>query len=152
EDVIQEVNIVSRLAYKHIIQCYGVVTTANTVFIVTDYAEGGNLKDAISRLDWEDKKRIIVEVALGLDYLHSQEIVHGDIKTANILLTGHDEVKLCGFGSAMFLASATCTSSSVRVGTLRFMALESMRASPSYSFMSDVYALGVVMRELVHGD
>ncbi|KAG0302742.1 hypothetical protein BGZ98_007276, partial [Dissophora globulifera] len=136
----------------HIIQCYGVDRDANHVSIITDYAEGGNLDDAALRLDWEDKKRIVVEVARGLAYLHSQDIIHRDIKGGNILLTKHDEVKLCDFGIAKIIASATCASSYVRKGTTGFMAPELMRARPAYSKMSDVYALGVVMKKLVCKD
>ncbi|KAG0306103.1 hypothetical protein BGZ98_002967 [Dissophora globulifera] len=150
-DIERETNIVSQLAHKHIIQCYGVDRDANYVFIITDYAEGGNLDDAAPRLDWDDKKRIVVEVAHGLAYLHNQGIIHRDIKGGNILLTKHDEAKLCDFGIAKVRASATCASSFVRKGTPRFMAPELRRARPAYSTMSDVYALGVVMKELVHG-
>ncbi|KAG0320427.1 hypothetical protein BGZ99_004514 [Dissophora globulifera] len=151
-DIEREINIVTQLAHRHIIQCYGIDRDANHVSIVTDYAEGGNLDDAALRLDWEDKKRIVVEVARGLAYLHSQDIIHRDIKGGNILLTRHDEVKLCDFGIAKIIASATCASSYVRKGTTGFMAPELMRARPAYSKMSDVYALGAVMKKLVYKD
>ncbi|KAG0306770.1 hypothetical protein BGZ98_001731 [Dissophora globulifera] len=149
-DIEREMNIVSQLRHKHIIQCYGVDRDANYVYIVTDYAEGGNLDDAAPRLDWMAKKRIVVEVALGLGYLHGEGIIHRDIKGGNIVLTKNDEAKLCDFGIAKVIASATCGSSFVRKGTPQFMAPELMRAKPAYSTMSDIYALGVVMQELVH--
>ncbi|KAF8927940.1 hypothetical protein BGZ58_010008 [Dissophora ornata] len=151
-DIAREMEMVSNLAHKHIIQCYGVDRDANYVSIITDYAEGGNLRAATPRLNWEDKKRIVMEVALGLAYLHGQGIVHRDIKGANILLTEHNEAKLCDFGITKVIASATCASSFVRKGTPGFMAPELMKARPTYSTMSDVYALGVVMQELIHGD
>ncbi|KAF8940985.1 hypothetical protein BGZ58_003407 [Dissophora ornata] len=150
-DIVRETNIVSQLAHKHIIQCYGVDRNTNYVSIITDYAEGGNLADAVTRLNWEDKKRIVVEVALGLAYLHSQGIVHRDIKGPNILLTKHDEAKLCDFGIAKVISSATCASTYMQKGTQRWMAPELMRARPKYSAQSDIFALGVVMKELVDG-
>ncbi|KAG0295017.1 Mitogen-activated protein kinase kinase kinase kinase 5 [Dissophora globulifera] len=116
------------------------------------YAEGGNLDDAAPRLDWIAKKRIVVEVALGLGYLHSQGIIHRDIKGGNIVLTKNDEAKLCDFGIAKIIASATCGSSFVRKGTPKFMAPELKSAKPAYSTMSDIHALGVVMQELMHED
>ncbi|KAI8597359.1 kinase-like domain-containing protein [Dissophora ornata] len=151
-DIEREMNIVSRLAHKHIIQCYGVDRDANYVYIITDYAEGGNLSDAVPRLDWENRKRIVAEVALGLAYLHRQGVVHRDIKGANILLTKHDEAKLCDFGLAKVIASATCASTYTSKGTLRWMAPELRKARPKYSVKSDIFALGVVMQELVDGD
>ncbi|KAG0324395.1 hypothetical protein BGZ99_001911 [Dissophora globulifera] len=151
-DIEREMNIVSQLRHKHIIQCYGVDRDDNYVYIVTDYAEGGNLDDAAPRLDWMAKKRIVVEVALGLGYLHSQGIIHRDIKGGNIVLTKNDEAKLCDFGIAKVIASATCGTSFVRKGTPKFMAPELKRIKPAYSTMSDIHALGVVMQELVHED
>ncbi|KAG0049669.1 hypothetical protein BGZ83_005503 [Gryganskiella cystojenkinii] len=156
-DIEREMTFMSQLAHNHIIQCFGVDRDANYVYIITDYAEGGNLKEAAPRLDWEDKKRIVVEVARGLAYLHSQDIIHRDIKGENILLTKSREAKLCDFGIAKITASATCACSFERrqtkegKGTRGSMAPELFRARPAYSDKSDVYALGVVMRELVCG-
>ncbi|KAF9435117.1 hypothetical protein BGZ76_006867 [Entomortierella beljakovae] len=150
KDIIRETDIVSRLTHKHIIQCLGVVRDANFVYIVTDYAEGGNLRDAVPRLDWENKKRIVAEIALGLAYLHGEGIIHRDIKGLNILLTKYDEVKLCDFGLAKVMASASCVTSYKPKGTPRWMAPELRRAK--YSAQSDIFALGVVMHELIDGD
>ncbi|GJJ77488.1 uncharacterized protein EMPS_09847 [Entomortierella parvispora] len=149
---------VAQLAHQHIIQCYGVDRDSSYLYIITDYAEGGNLKQAAPGLNWEDKKRIIIEVALGLVYLHSHDIIHRDIKGGNILLTKKNEVKLCDFGIAKITASATCACSVGRhqitesKGTPGYMAPE-LRGSttPAYSFKTDIYALGKVMQDLVRG-
>ncbi|KAG0198331.1 hypothetical protein BGX28_008244 [Mortierella sp. GBA30] len=154
-DIERELNIVSRLKHKHIIQCYGVDRDANYVSIIMDHAKGGNLRDAVPRLDWDNKKRIVAEVAFGLAYLHNQGIIHRDIKGANILLTEHDEVKLCDFGLAKVMASATCASTFMPAkakGTPGWMAPELKSAKPKYSEKSDIFALGVVMQELVVDD
>ncbi|KAI8597178.1 kinase-like domain-containing protein [Dissophora ornata] len=150
-DIERETDIVFRHKHRHIIQCYGVHRDANYVYIVSDYAEGGNLREAVPRLDWDNKKRIVAEVALGLAYLHSQRIIHRDIKGANILLTKHDEVKLCDFGLAKVMASAICTTTFKPRGTPKWMAPELTTGTPKYSKKSDIFALGVVMQELVNG-
>ncbi|KAF9939361.1 hypothetical protein BGZ67_009586 [Mortierella alpina] len=148
-DIEKERAINSELRHKHIIQCYGVECDANYVNIITDCAEGGNLLDASPNLDWTNKKRIVVEVALGLDYLHSQDILHRDIKSANILLTKRNEAKLCDFGLAEIMISTSCISSYIQMGTRRYMAPELLTKNPVYSTKSDIFALGMVMRELV---
>ncbi|KAG0318869.1 hypothetical protein BGZ99_005385 [Dissophora globulifera] len=153
-DIERELKIVAQLKHRHIIQCCGVDRDANYVYIIMDSAEGGSLKDAVTRLDWDNKRRIVVEIALGLGYLHSQGIVHRDIKGANILLTEHDEVKLCDFGIAKVMASATCASTFIHGtrGTQKWIAPELRCAKPKYSARSDIFALGVVMQDLVDGD
>ncbi|KAF9163994.1 hypothetical protein BGX21_001975 [Mortierella sp. AD011] len=168
-DIKKEMKIVSQLAHKNIIKCYGVDHDANDVFIVMEYAEGGslqdyidgeNLKDVVAapRLSWEDKMKIVVDVARGLAYLHKQGIIHRDIKGQNILLSKSKEAKLCDFGIAKVKTSAACVCSydrrqrKITKGTPGFIAPELRKYEPEYSSMSDVYALGVVMQKLLCED
>ncbi|KAF9290315.1 p21 protein (Cdc42 Rac)-activated kinase [Mortierella alpina] len=158
-DIERETTYISQLSHKHIIRCYDIQRDAHYVYIIMDYAEGGNLKSAAPTLDWENKQRIVREVALGLAYLHGQGITHRDIKGENILLTTHGQAKLCDFGLANVMASATRASKYTPakdptghgrpVGTKYWMAPELMTASPKYSSKTDIYALGVVMGELM---
>ncbi|KAG0364385.1 hypothetical protein BGZ54_007578, partial [Gamsiella multidivaricata] len=144
-----EAKIVSRLAHRHIIQCYGVELDDLYAYIITDYAEGGSLTKAIPRLDWDNKIRIAAEAAQGLGYLHSMDIIHRDIKGDNILLTKHNEVRLCDFGMAKVMDSAVSVSRYRRKGTAGYIAPELISRSPKYSAKSDVFALGIVMREML---
>ncbi|CAO3566596.1 unnamed protein product [Mortierella alpina] len=162
-DIERETTYISQLSHKHIIRCYDIQRDAHYVYIIMDYAEGGNLKSAAPTLDWENKQRIVREVALGLAYLHGQGITHRDIKGENILLTTHGQAKLSDFGLANVMASATCASKYTPAkdptghgrpkGTLQWMAPELLTAKPKYSSKTDIYALGVVMGELMdHAD
>ncbi|KAI7818405.1 kinase-like domain-containing protein, partial [Gamsiella multidivaricata] len=151
-DIERETKIVSQLAHRHIIQGYGVEQDGNYVYIITDYAEGGNLMGATPKLDWDSKRRIVTEVARGLAYLHNQDILHRDIKGDNILLTKHNEVKLCDFGLAKIIASATRSSTYTQKGTPKWMAPELKVVKPEYSTKSDIYTLDVVMEDMVNGD
>ncbi|KAI7818394.1 kinase-like domain-containing protein [Gamsiella multidivaricata] len=132
--------------------CYGVERDNNYVYIITDYAEGGNLTEALPKLDWESKRRIVAEVAQGLAYLHSKGIVHRDIKEENILLTKHWQVKLCDFGLANVMASATQVSSFKAKGTPGYIAPELINTNPKYSTKSDIFALGIIMGKMVEKD
>ncbi|KAF9972512.1 hypothetical protein BGZ73_004352 [Actinomortierella ambigua] len=107
---------------------------------------------------WEDRTRIAQEIARGLAYMHSENILHRDLKSANVLLTRHMEVRLCDFG----MATVKTTSASKSLaddndgavgggglkGTLRWMAPELLDLRPTYSTKSDIYALGMVMWEM----
>ncbi|KAG0300298.1 hypothetical protein BGZ98_009298 [Dissophora globulifera] len=179
KDIRIEATVLSKLTNPYIIQYYGLEKKVGKVFkevdkaedlekvdegvdiegvdgggdnirLVMEYAEGGNLTDAIPRLDWKDKMRIVTEVARGLDYLHFKGIIHRDIKSANILLTAHNQVKLCDFGLAK-ITSATTSVATARIapkGTRDWMAPELISLKPMYSSKSDIYALGVVMGEM----
>ncbi|KAG0316504.1 putative protein serine/threonine kinase [Dissophora globulifera] len=181
KDIRKEAMVLSKLTNPYIIQYYGLEKKVGEVFkevdkvedlekvdgedlegvdgggdsvrLVMEYAEGGNLKDAIPRLDWKDKMRIVTEVARGLNYLHFKGIIHRDIKGANILLTAHNQVKLCDFGLAKITSAATTVATADRFkiapkGTRYWMAPELISVTPMYSSKSDIYALGVVMGEM----
>lgn len=146
ESLRREAAILKDLADIHIIQFYAV--EEDPFQLIMEYAEGGNLKRAIPRLLWENKRRIAGEIAHGLTYIHSQGIIHCDIKSLNVLLTKKLEVKICDFGSAMKTADKnkmTCC------GTFEWMAPELLQDATAYSSKSDVYALGIVMLEMATG-
>ncbi|KAF9944144.1 hypothetical protein BGZ70_005002, partial [Mortierella alpina] len=137
----QEVAIIQELTHKHIVQFYYV----HHDMIVMEYVEGGNLSEAIvgkALKNWEVRTQIAKHISLGLAYLHSQGIIHCDIKSSNILLTEHKEARICDFGLAMRVGE------SGGGGTLPWMAPELLQSPPQYTDKSDVYALGMVMWEM----
>ncbi|KAF9271716.1 hypothetical protein BGZ68_003163, partial [Mortierella alpina] len=140
----QEVAIIQGLTHKHIVQFYHV----HHDMIVMEYIEGGNLAEAIvekALKNWEVKTQIAKHISLGLAYLHSQGIIHCDIKSSNVLLTEHKEARICDFGLAMRVGE------SGGGGTLQWMAPELLQTPPQYTGKSDVYALGMVMWEMASG-
>ncbi|KAF9944952.1 hypothetical protein BGZ72_001808, partial [Mortierella alpina] len=119
----QEVAIIQQLTHKHIVQFYHV----HHDMIVMEYVEGGNLTEAIvgrALRTWEVKTQIAKDISLGLAYLHSQGIIHCDIKSFNILLTEHKEARICDFGLAMRVGE------SGGGGTLQWMAPELFHDPP----------------------
>ncbi|KAF9577107.1 hypothetical protein BGW38_007895, partial [Lunasporangiospora selenospora] len=116
--------------------------------LVMEYVDGGSLTDAIvggTIVDWDTKARIAKEITLGLIYLHGLDIIHCDIKSANILLNRNKEVKICDFGRARPIGQGGGG------GTLPWMAPELLQDPSSYSSKSDVYALGLVMWQMASG-
>ncbi|KAF9271706.1 hypothetical protein BGZ68_003183, partial [Mortierella alpina] len=137
----QEVDIIKRLTHKNIVQFYHV----HHDMLVMEYVEGGSLADAIvGRVlkSWEVKTQIAKDISLGLGYLHTQGIIHCDIKSSNILLTEHKEARICDFGLAMRVGM------NGGGGTLQWMAPELLQNPPQYTDKSDIYALGMVMWEM----
>ncbi|KAG0217517.1 hypothetical protein BGW41_000555, partial [Actinomortierella wolfii] len=137
--------------HRHIIQFFGAAYHNDDVWLITDYAECGSLKLAIDAnylTDWEDKRRIAQEIASGLEYIHYKNILHRDLKSANVLLTSRKEVKLCDFGLAVVKGLSTIPENVALCGTIRWMAPELLDGSPQYSTKSDIYAFGMVMWEM----
>ncbi|KAG0232975.1 hypothetical protein BGW42_007788 [Actinomortierella wolfii] len=147
-----EIEILKNLRHRHIIQFFATERYNGTLVMITDFAEGGSLQSAIeakTRLDWAMKDEIAKEIAKGLAYIHANHILHRDLKSGNVLLTKHLEVKLCDFGLARVKVTTASKAYGQKVeGTFRWMAPELLTLRPVYSTKSDVYALGMVMWEM----
>lgn len=151
----REARLASSLDHDHI--C-GVVDFGDDpdfgLFMVMDLLEGQELKDKIrsdGRMSPKAATDVIRQIAEALRYVHSQGIVHGDIKPDNILLVRtsdrHRVVKLLDFGLARPQLSES--DGSVR-GTPEYLAPERIRkGAPSVA--SDIYALGILFYELLVG-
>ncbi|KAG0218688.1 hypothetical protein BGW41_008407, partial [Actinomortierella wolfii] len=146
-----EVELLKNIQSRYVIQFYGVRYLEDEVWLITDYAEHGSLKRLIDKRllhDWNDKVRIAQEIAKGLAFIHYNKILHRDLKSANVLLTSLNEVKLCDFGLASIHGLTESSTTVAPQGTFRWMAPELLGENPQYSTKSDVYALGMVMWEM----
>ncbi|KAF9303284.1 hypothetical protein BGZ74_004050 [Mortierella antarctica] len=151
----REISVLQGLRHRHIIQFYEQCEVNGNVYLVMDLAENGSLASAIEKGtvtdDWPTKIRLAHEIARGLEYMHQKKVIHRDLKSANVLLTKHMEVKLADFGLAAVrttTSSKSTVSSDSRKGTTRWLAPELLVARPTYSTRSDMYALGMVMWEM----
>lgn len=153
------------LTHDNILPIYGVVLDGPELSIVMPLM-ARSLYDAIhsgsgATFAAAEQARIGAEIASGLTYLHGQSpepILHRDLKSLNVMLTARDEVKLVDFGLAQVketiqsLNTASAARSGIAVnavGTVQWQAPELFRIKPAYSPAVDIYALGVVMWELL---
>ena len=124
------------------------------LFIVLEYADGGDLAAAIKRARSKGRffsePRVLfwfVQLASALRYCHEQRVLHRDLKASNIFLSGRDRVvKLGDFGISRVLSSEASLASTV-IGTPYYLSPELIEGT-AYSFKSDVWALGCVLYEL----
>lgn len=97
---------------------------------------------------FEEKEIVnwMIQIATSLEFIHIRRVIHRDIKTQNLFLTGNNTVKLGDFGISKVLESTTQVAMTV-VGTPYYMAPEACQSAP-YTTKSDIWALGCICYEL----
>jgi len=128
--------------------------------MVSEWMPNGNIKEFI-KAHWEVNRFELLEgVAGGLIYIHSQKMIHGDLKGANILIDENGRARLADFGLLTIISDPTyfsTSSSTVTGGTTRWMSpelLDPEQFGLDHSYPtkeSDCYALGMVIYEVVNG-
>ncbi|XP_068855765.1 serine/threonine-protein kinase PAK 3-like [Aphelocoma coerulescens] len=117
-----------------------------------EYMDGGTLKDIVRQTHMAEGEMAAVsrECLQGLDFLHSNRVIHRDLKSSNILLATDGSVKLADFGLCAQLSPEQEQCSSM-VGTAHWMAPEVVSSSP-YGPKVDIWSLGIVTIEMVEGE
>jgi eukaryotic-like serine/threonine-protein kinase len=150
----REARSVAQLQHPNIVTVIDRGEEEGRQFIVFEFIDGENLKELVvrtGRLDVRDALAIVVEVARGLAFAHEQGLVHRDVKPQNILLNGDGRAKVTDFGIARSLDVDGMTQTGTVLGTSNYIAPEQASGQP-VDAQSDVYALGVVLYELLAGD
>ena len=156
KSIYKEINLLKKLSHPNIVKYVGnddvdALSSDNHLCIVLEYVEGGSLASIIKKLGPLSEalvSKFVKQVLNGLCYLHSQGVVHRDIKGANILTTKDGEVKLADFGVATKL-SETVKSMSF-AGTPYWMAPEIVENGHGTS-ACDIWSLGCTVIELITG-
>ncbi|CAI5972126.1 unnamed protein product [Closterium sp. NIES-65] len=147
----QEVSVWHKLNHPNVVQFLGAYINPPKWAIVTEFLDGGTVKGFLSRLG---KRRLslkqiaamALDVARGMQYLHSNNIIHRDLKSANLLLNSSGLVKVADFGLARTEAQEP-GNMTAETGTIRWMAPEMIDHQP-YTRKVDVYSYGIVLWEI----
>ncbi|KAG8915103.1 hypothetical protein FRC00_007880 [Tulasnella sp. 408] len=110
-----------------------------------DVIRNGTLLDYLKERPDINRVRLLCETASAINYLHENEVVHGDIKASNMLIDDEEHILLCDFGLTKLLHSRTSTAMK-RAGTIRWQSPELWDDAPK-TFESDVYAFGMTIAE-----
>lgn len=152
----REARAVAALEHENIITIYQYGEEAGVYFLAMKLIRGRDLAAELKRLQRAGKRmpveralRICEQVAAALDYAHTAGVIHRDVKPSNILLDKSDKAVLTDFG--LVLRTAAETTLGTAFGTPRYIAPEQAVSSNKAVPQSDIYALGVILYELLTG-
>ena len=152
-----EINLLQELKHPNIVLYKESFIDKNqNLNIVTTFCEGGDLYQKIfkSQKNYFQEKEIInalIQLLLGLSYIHDKKIVHRDIKTKNIFIQNKHTLRIGDFGIAKIFNSNNNnknTNSNKMVGTPLYMAPECFKQNKKYSYKSDIWSLGCCIYEM----
>ncbi|KAH9694530.1 serine/threonine-protein kinase STY46 [Citrus sinensis] len=148
----QEVFIMRKVRHKNVVQFIGACTKPPSLCIVTEFMSGGSVYDYLHKLKGVFKLpsllKVAIDVSKGMNYLHQNNIIHRDLKAANLLMDENEVVKVADFGVARVKAQSGVMTA--ETGTYRWMAPEVIEHKP-YDHKADVFSFGIVLWELLTG-
>ena len=144
----------SSLNHPNIVEMYDVGEDDGNFYIVMEYVEGKNLKQLVKRrtkLSIPEVIDIMKQLTDGISHAHDSFIIHRDIKPQNMLILDSGLVKITDFGIAVALNSTQLTQTNSVMGSVHYLPPE-QAAGKGATFKSDIYALGIMMYELLTGN
>lgn len=148
-----EARTIARLQHPHILPVYDYGDEDGVLYLVMAYVRGGSLADRLRKgpLAPADAGRLLSQIGGALDYAHRQNVVHRDVKPANILLDREGHALLTDFGIVKLMeGSSGLTGTGGMIGTPAYMSPEQAQ-SDDVDHRSDLYSLGVVAFEMLTG-
>lgn len=153
DDIKKQIEIYSKLDNDNIVKLIGVIDNSFGIKLIMEYikkdlSEVIRNQQCLQNLNKEKAHQIVLDIALGLQYLHLVGVLHKDLKTNNILVTGDERAKIADFDFSDEADEKNENLSSVKVGTFGYLAPEIFNSGKIiYSFKTDVFALAVLLWE-----
>ncbi len=157
ERFFREARTLAKLNHPNIVQVHDADRDGRHLFLVMELVEGKSLRSLMRdrRIPPAEALRLVAQVCDALEAAHALGIVHRDIKPENLLVTSKGDVKVADFGLAVLFTAGPetprITQSNAILGTYDYMAPEQRLASANVDHRADLYALGVVLYELLTG-
>jgi serine/threonine protein kinase len=150
DQLLAEARTVSKLQHSNIVGIFDIGMQENAPYLVLEFIDGESLKSKIHQgCSLDQKISITRDILQGAAAAHDQDIVHCDIKPANIMLSEQGQAKIADFGLA-FLTDAAGRDSDALYGTPQYMAPEYLETH-KHQKVSDVFSIGLVCYELLTG-
>lgn len=153
KDAVNEVRVLSSLKHPYIVSYKESFLDNRTLCIIMDYAEGGDLFNRVAKTrkagqSFAESQIVIwfTQAALALKHIHERKVLHRDLKSQNLFLTGGGRLRIGDFGIAKVLDN-TAAFAKTTIGTPYYLSPEICQERP-YSWSSDVWAMGCILYEM----
>ncbi len=148
----QEARILASLDHPNIVAIHDCGIEGGLEYFVMEFVEGETVRHLLERGALKDPLRIALDVSNALAYAHERGVIHRDVKPENILLRADGRVKVVDFGIARIgMGAPRLTVTDAVVGTPAYMAPEQRENTSAVDHRVDVYALGLLMAEMLTG-
>ncbi|KAL1543711.1 non-specific serine/threonine protein kinase [Salvia divinorum] len=146
----QEIAILRQVQHDNVVRFIGACTKLPHLYIVTEYMPGGSLYEYLHKnhpaIKLPQLLKFAIDICKGMEYLHQKNVIHRDLKAANLLMDTSNVVKVADFGVARFQNNGGVMTA--ETGTYRWMAPEVINHQP-YDQKADVFSFAIVLWELV---
>lgn len=150
----REVLSATSLTHPNIVSVYDVGEDGDMQYIVMEYVKGKTLKQYINEfapLSPARSVHIMKQLTSAISNAHENQIIHRDVKPQNVLIDEQGNVKVTDFGIATMISATTLTKTNSVLGTVHYLSPEQARGGAATK-KSDIYALGIVLYELLTGE
>jgi eukaryotic-like serine/threonine-protein kinase len=147
--------ILSQIHHQNIVRFVGMGRFHGTTYLAMELISGVTLANELSErgaLPWREVVDRGLQICEALQHLHECNLLHRNLKPSHLILTDEGRLKLIGFGLTQSLDDPALTTGGVAVGTPGFMAPEQICAARAIDHRADLYALGVVLWNLLTGE
>ena len=156
ERFLREARALARLQHPNVVSVHGAGESQGLCYLVMEYVSGCNLRQRMRTgpIGAAETLRIVRELCEALQFMHDEGVVHRDIKPENVLLDGSGRVKLADLGLAKLVdrsGDPQLTRSDQVMGTPHYMAPEQLERPHDVDHRADLFALGVILYELLTG-
>lgn len=150
----REAEILKQFRHPNIVRFLAVGRYQGTSYFAMEYVEGETLEQMLRSRGprpWREIVELAIQTCEALHYAHEHGVVHRDLKPSNLMVTVDGQIKLTDFGIAKDLDATALTATGRTLGTAAYMAPEQIRGTPEVSHKTDLYALGVVLYQMLTG-
>jgi len=152
ERVSREIHILKIVRHPTIVQLYEIIETDKELYLIMEYARGGELFEYIvnrKRVREKDAAKFLHQILSGVDYLHKHNICHRDLKPENLLMDDHNNIKIVDFGlSNMYTPGVPLQTA---CGSPCYAAPEMVAGKKYDAMAADMWSCGVIIYAMVCG-